>query len=99
MKYQLVLQFPEDMMDFDELIIFENRLISIMKEAVVDGHDIGSGEINIFLLTDDPKRIFGDVFNLLEKKYKENLKAGYREISKEEYEIIWPKKLLKFIVK
>ena len=56
MKYQLVLQFTADSMeDFDRLVALEDKLIEEMDDvATVDGHDFGSGEFNIFILTDDP---------------------------------------------
>ena len=56
MRYQLVLQFePNTMDDFDQLVILEGKLIEELGSvATVDGHDFGSGEFNIFVLTDEP---------------------------------------------
>ena len=48
------------MEDFDRLVALEDRLIEELGEvATVDGHDFGSGEFNIFVLTDDPSTVFG----------------------------------------
>jgi hypothetical protein len=61
MMAQLVLQFTtgEDLDSFDRLIRFEEELISVVgKTAKVDGHDFGSGEMNIFILTEDPVATF-----------------------------------------
>jgi hypothetical protein len=61
MRTQLVLQFTtdEDLGSFDNLIGFEEALSSLIGEtAEVDGHDFGSGEMNIFILTDDPVATF-----------------------------------------
>ena len=41
--------------DFDQLVILEDKLIEELGSvATVDGHDFGSGEFNIFVLTDEP---------------------------------------------
>ncbi len=60
MQYQLVLQFPlaEDF-DFDALIELETKLtFELGSVHDVDGHDIGSGEVNIFILTNNPDEAF-----------------------------------------
>jgi hypothetical protein len=56
MRYQLVLQFAADsLVDFDRLVALEDRLIEELGQlAMVDGHDFGLGQFNIFVLTDDP---------------------------------------------
>lgn len=63
MKYQLVLQWPASSLDdYDALIATQNKLIeSLSKNHAVDGHDMGSGEMNIFILTDSPKAAFDKV--------------------------------------
>lgn len=50
MKYQLVLQWPaSSIKDYDAMIEAENALIENLSAANdVDGHDVGSGEVNIF---------------------------------------------------
>ncbi len=60
MKYQLVLQFTEESLDaYDRLIALDDLLIDALIEiAKVDGHDMGSGEANIFILSDDPAGTF-----------------------------------------
>ena len=52
MKYQLVLQFQaESVQEFDELAVLEDLLVeNLPSHSVVDGHDIGSGELNIFVI-------------------------------------------------
>jgi hypothetical protein len=59
-KYQLVLQWPaSSIKDYDEMIWVEDALTNgIGDVALLDGHDAGSGEVNIFLLTDDPNQAF-----------------------------------------
>jgi hypothetical protein len=50
MKYQLIVQWPAySVKDYDEMICFEEALINHMGGlALLDGHDAGSGEMNIF---------------------------------------------------
>ena len=57
MKYQLVLQFyASSIEDFDQLIEIEEMLESTLGNLhEVDGHDFGSGEMNIFIHTNDPE--------------------------------------------
>jgi hypothetical protein len=54
------------MEDYDSMIAIENLLISgISKNSCVDGHDVGSDEVNIFIETDDPQRLYDEVRSLL----------------------------------
>ena len=48
--YQLVLQFaPKALPDYDALVALERQLTGQLGESAVDGHDMGSGEANIFI--------------------------------------------------
>ena len=56
MKYSLVLQWaPSSTLDYDRLIEIEDDLTERLPECMVDGHDLGSDEMNIFIFTDDPR--------------------------------------------
>ena len=94
MKYQLVLQFRGDSLaDFDALIALEDRLIEELgdSEDVVDGHDCGSGESNIFIFTSDPTSTFQKVRQTLEREGRlQSVTAAYRAIYGENYTVIWP---------
>ena len=52
-----MLQFRGDSRgDYDSMIALEDELIAELQGlAKVDGHDMGSGEANIFILTSDPQ--------------------------------------------
>lgn len=92
MKYQLVLQFPlsEDF-DFDALIELETRLtFELGSDHDVDGHDIGSGEINIFIHTDSPELAFEKAIVLLSAQLASTLKAAYRAIDSDQYQWVHP---------
>jgi hypothetical protein len=92
MQYQLVLQFAADAIsDYGALIAIENQLIAALGEAAVDGHDMGSGEANIFLSTSDPQETFRQVAPLLERTGKmEAVAAAYRGTDEDLYHVLWP---------
>jgi hypothetical protein len=93
MKYQLVLQFPANSIaDYDNMIALEDELMEALgTSAEVDGHDCGSGEMNIFIHTDKPEKVFEKIQPVVAKrKMFENLVAAYREFSGKEFSVIWP---------
>jgi hypothetical protein len=99
MKYQLVLQFPADSLsDFDELINLERALDkTLFGIAMVDGHDFGAGEFNIFILTDDPLRAFELAEPTIDAGTPlQQVKAAYRELEQEKFTILWPVGLQSF---
>jgi hypothetical protein len=55
-KYQLVLQWPAHAIeDFDRLVEVEETLVERLSERHdVDGHDMGAGEMNMFIHTEHP---------------------------------------------
>lgn len=104
-KYQLVIQFPEEIFnyieDIDEIANLEDRLLSeAIFEAEVDGHDIGSGKINIFVHTNNPVKTFETIKNKLEEENfnLKFIKIAYREIGTDKYIVLWPHGLEKFSV-
>ncbi len=94
MKYQLVLQWPyTGISDYDELIVYEYLLNEKLPShfGEVDGHDWGSGEMNIFVFTDSPMQAFESCRALICSPLIESgLSAGYREVNGEEYIRLWP---------
>jgi hypothetical protein len=95
MNYQLVLQFPaESLNDFDSLVELEDELIQVSgQSAEIDGHDFGSGEANIFILTSDPANTFSVIKPKLESKgLLGKATVAHREIDGEDYTVIWPEK-------
>ena len=82
------------------MIRIEDALTSgIGDVARVDGHDAGSGEMNIFLLTDDPLQAFQDVRKLLDGiRATDTLRAAFRELTSDDYKILWPPGLASFSV-
>lgn len=92
MKYQLVLQFPiDEHSDFDALIDLEDRLLRrIGENHIVDGHDFGSGEMHIFIHTNDPEQAFRSALPQVDANLLPNLRAAYRELEGEEYHWLHP---------
>ena len=92
MKYQLVLQFDaSNTADFDQLIeiedMLENKLGNLHE---VDGHDFGSGEMNIFIHTNDPKAAFELAKHSLSASELTTMKAAFRKLDGETYQVLWP---------
>jgi hypothetical protein len=101
MKYQLVLQFSATSMeDFDRLVALKDELIAELNElASVDGHDFGSGEFNIFILTNDPTECFDRAREIVTDQDVPNaMRSAYREANGDNYVILWPSSLKQFQV-
>lgn len=102
MQYQLVLQFSEGKYgDIDWIVNMEDFLIATLTEAQVDGHDMGLGEVNIFLDTDTPHQTFNSIKELFENQHHsllEDCKAGYRDFNSSDFIPLWPTDLKIFDV-
>lgn len=101
MKYQLVIQLPEETYgDLDWIADLEDHLDSSIVDAEVDGHDIGSGEVNIFIHANNVINIYKIVKSVLEVNGVEldNIKIAYREIDQNDYTPLWPENLVGFKV-
>jgi hypothetical protein len=95
MKYQLVLQWPASSVDYDSMISIEDSLIEgLPNDSKVDGHDAGSGQINIFIWTDKPTKTFEDVKSILSSRDAwPDILIAYRDVERSEYTALWPKNL------
>jgi len=101
MEYMLVLQLlGSSKNDYDELLELEAAVREIIgSKGVVDGHDIGSGERNIFLFTEDPRAAFEVIKPVFSSRgIVANLKAGYREVGEDDYRPLFPWDLGRFSV-
>jgi hypothetical protein len=93
-EYQLVLQFPASSLgDYDALASLEAQVEEALGESGdVDGHDIGAGEANIFIITFDPEAAFDRVLRLLLRSGRSaGAKAAFRAIEGDRYHVLWPK--------
>jgi hypothetical protein len=101
MNYLLVLQFPASSLeDYDAMIALEEAIIAELGEAdKVDGHDMGSGESNIFVFTDDPKNVFAKLEPLLRVRHLLSCaRIAYRDVDGDDYTILFPEELEGFSV-
>jgi hypothetical protein len=101
MEYQLVLQLPTPFFRAFNLLVSLEEIIeqNIGDFATVDGHDIGSGEMNIFLFTENPKLAFERIKTIPSvAKHMSDMKVGYREVGEDEYTPLYPESLKLFAV-
>ncbi|MFL6678143.1 MAG: hypothetical protein ACJ8IK_07365 [Burkholderiaceae bacterium] len=101
MKYKLVAQWRSDLMDsYDAMIRTEDALCEFLTDQhSVDGHDVGTGEVNIFVDTDDVQAAFSEVKAiLLAEGQWDGVRIAYRLRLGEKYSILWPESLREFRV-
>src|SRR5690348_11169256 len=101
MKYQLVVQWAAASLgDYDRMIAIETRIIDgLGNDAEVDGHDAGSGEVNIFVHTDLPGRTFERIRSILASESAlVGARVAYREMTADDYTVLWPNGVTTFTV-
>lgn len=92
-EFQLVLQLPATSgEDFDELIAIEDAMEITFAGLPheVDGHDFGSGEMNIFIHTNDPQEALRVAKGHYSPRELAALKAAYRRFDEGAYVNVWP---------
>lgn len=91
---QLVLQFSvHSTADYDAVVEAEEALITGLGDrADVDGHDVGQGAMNVFVLTEDAPGVFASARELLASHDRTTLlAAAHRECdSEDDYRLLWP---------
>ena len=102
MKYLLVVQIKN-------AVARHPRWISVIEEIVeetlsphhlVDGHDIGSGEANLFIKTASPQQAFSKIRDAMEgHPLWPKVRIAYRDINGSAYTVLWPKDLHTFSVR
>src|SRR5262245_51500628 len=100
-KYQLVLQLPSSCLDdYDEMVELEEAIVgSLGNLGCVDGHDAGSGEMNIFILTNQPTLAFDRIKQLPRMRdFMPDLKVAYREVANDDFIILYPSGLTYFAI-
>ena len=102
MTHILVLQWPGSTeADFEALIEMENAVEArIGALGSVDGHDFGSGEMNLFIETEQPAQAFAAAKGILgDRRAWDYVRAAFREASGDTYEMLWPPGLTGFSVR
>jgi hypothetical protein len=93
MDYQLVLQCKSDSLaDRNLMVALENKLIEMLSDiAEIDGHDVGSGETNIFILTSAPLPTFERTKAVLERAgLLDVVSAAYRPVAGKAFAVLRP---------
>ena len=92
--HQLVIQFPDSAFaDFDDLVDYEDALIeTLADDHEVDGHDIGSGEVNFFVFTAEPSTAFDLIRDARDGALLSHpaVRAAARTVDGETFEPLWP---------
>ena len=102
MNSLLVLRFDgEGLADYDSLIELEDEIEAALGESSdVDGHDMGCGEMNIFVFTSDPVGAFEAAKRIVDcNDIADDLRAAYRPANGSRFTILWPPGLRQFSVK
>lgn len=90
---QLVLQLPTTALDgFDDMVTLEDAIIEALSghPHIVDGHDMGSGEVNFFVHTNDPSAAFALAVEAFAPTERVALKAAFRRFDSDDYTNLWP---------
>ena len=87
--------------DFEALVRMEDGVSGVLGHlATVDGHDFGSGEMNIFIGTDHPALAFSEAQTTLSHHQRwAEVRAAYREPPGDRYTVLWPTGLVEFSIK
>ena len=90
--FQLVLQFsPWSDRSFDDLVGLEDQLEAVLSSDDIDGHDLGSNEANIFVLTEHPATALAACLPVVTSAgLLAEFSAGCRSLDQDEYSRVWP---------
>ena len=100
MRYQLVIQTVAGSIgDYDMMIALEEEIERRLGDiGIVDGHDMGVGEANIFLIVTDPTEAFSRIAPALPQALP-GLKVAYRELEGTKYVTLFPPGLTEFHIR
>ena len=93
MDYQLVIKFwRKSLEDENFLATIETELTEALGQtATLDGYDVSPKEINLFVLTPDPRHSFRRVKSVLEKLgIERGVSAASRLVGGAKFTSIWP---------
>lgn len=93
MDYQLVIKFWRKSLESETfLVTIEHELTQVLGDAAVpDGYDVGEKEINLFILTPDPRHSFRRAKDVLETQgVVRGVSAAFRLVGGARFTSIWP---------
>jgi hypothetical protein len=92
-QYQLVIKFWRASLE-DETFLpaIQSELKSVLGDAAeLDGYDVSDKEINLFVLTPDPRRSFRRIKTVLESRgIVQGVSAAFRLVGGARFTSIWP---------
>ena len=93
MDYQLVVKFWRKSLESEDfLATIEDQLRTALGESVeLDGYDVSPKEINLFMMTADPRHSFRRVRDVLEGLgIQHGVSAAYRLVGGAQFKSLWP---------
>ena len=93
MDYQLVIKFwRKSLGDETFLATIESELQAALGDAaVLEGHDVSPKEINLFVLTSDPRQSFRRARHVLERLgILHGVSAAFRLVGGASFTSVWP---------
>jgi hypothetical protein len=93
MDYQLVIKFwRKSLAEETFLPTFQSELKDVLGDAArCDGYDVSANEINLFVITPDPKRTFRRIKTVLERRgIVRGVSAASRLVGGAQFTSIWP---------
>jgi len=95
MDYQLVIKFwRKSLEDEAFLATIQSELKEVLGDGVtLDGYDINAKEINLFVVTPDPKHSFRRWKSVLDAKgIEQGVSAAFRLVGGAHFTSIWPRR-------
>ncbi|MDR0181870.1 hypothetical protein [Lysobacter arvi] len=93
MDYQLIIKFwRKSLASEDFLATIENELRQALGDKVeLEGYDVSRNEINLFMLTADPRHAFRKARDVLEAKgIVQGVSSAYRLVGGAKFTSLWP---------
>src|SRR4051812_36077459 len=93
MNYELVIKFWRKSLANETFMpAIQDELKSVIGDAAkLDGYDVSENEINLFVITPDPKHSFRRIKSVLESRATlQGVSAAYRLIGGAQFTSIWP---------
>ena len=100
MEQQLVLQFdlsaPDD---YDAVLAVEDELtVALDDMAEVEGHNVGTRTMHVFIWCDDAEETFTSVRAIVDRELLDHARAGWRHADDDRFAPLWPPGLDRFDV-
>jgi hypothetical protein len=98
MDYQLVIKFWRKSLEDETLLpAIQSELKGVLGDAAeLDGYDVSAKEINLFVVTPDPKHSFRRIKTVLESRgIMQGVSAAFRLVGGAHFTSIWPPRAIR----